>query len=120
MASDGLHLHVITDDHALEAQSLPEYAGLHRPRKGGRVGWIEVTIDHVGAHDGIASPRRDQLLERDEFALMPRGGDVHEAEMGVAGGAAVSGEMFRASQYPVGAVGFNEFSRVAGDDRWIA
>jgi hypothetical protein len=81
---------------------------------------IEVAINYVGAHDGIASTRGDQLLKRDEFALMPGSRNIDEAEMGVTGGATVSGEMFRASQHPVGAVGVHEFSRVAGDDRWIA
>lgn len=87
-----------------------------RGEGGGAVG-IEAGVEDVGAHDHVAETGGDEALEGDEFFFGPGGGDVDEAEVGVAGGAAVAGEVFRAGEEDaVGAVGADVFRSVAHRD----
>ena len=69
----------------------------------------------MGAHDHVAEAGGDEALEGDEFTVGPSGRDVDEAQVSVAGSAAVAGKMFQAGQHAVGAVGADVVGGVARD-----
>ncbi len=107
---DGLHLHVVGDDDAVEADVVAEQVECRfrqaRRQPGRRLG--ERLEIEVARHHHVDQTGRHQRAIGLEFGRRPGLGDVDEALVAVLAARAVPGEMLQRGQHAAGAVAAHE------------
>ena len=92
---DRAHLHVVRDDDAVPAQLLAKDAGDGRLRERGRMLRVEGRVEDVGGQHRVRKAVAHDVAERLQLDLRPGVGDVDDAQVRVAGRAAIGPDMSR-------------------------
>lgn len=95
--SDGPHGKVVGDHDSSETKLVAEQLFDYDRGEGGRKVVAEVAVDDMCHHDHVDNAFVDECMVGFKFSFLPGVGYVDEAGMGVAGGAAVAGEVFQAT-----------------------
>lgn len=99
---DRLHLEIVREEHALEAERAADEVGADRPRERRRPG-IERGVDDVRRHhrgDGGLPRERAERRDLDPLEVLARALDAREIEVRVDRRVSVAGEMLEAGEHP--------------------
>lgn len=94
VVGNGLHLHIIADDHALPAQAPAQQAGDHHCGQRGRMLRVKPGVKQMSHHDHARpAPAEGLRIGQQIAAAVPTTADVGEAQMRIAPRAALAGKV---------------------------